>query len=152
MGDFVIRNRLRSLRENACKDQAYIATKIGVARNTYTEYETGATPPPVKALCKIALLYNVSLEYLIGRTINKIPYGVMREYNKDTLRRNVKIIRNNLNFTKEELAKIITCHTRTISRYETGDSNVPLDYIIKLADISHIPIDYIVGIVVSKED
>lgn len=48
--------------------QEYVANLIGVARPTYTAYENGTKEPPLDTLDKIADLFNVSIDYLHGRT------------------------------------------------------------------------------------
>ncbi|MMZ57947.1 HTH-type transcriptional regulator Xre [compost metagenome] len=70
--------RLKHLREKQkVKDskwtQGYVADLIGVARPTYTAYENGTKQPPLETVDKIANLFNVSSDYLIGRTNNSAP-------------------------------------------------------------------------------
>ena len=53
--------------------QGYVAEIIGVARSTYTAYENGTKQPPVETINKIADLFNVSTDYLQGRTNDSTP-------------------------------------------------------------------------------
>lgn len=67
--------RLKYVREKEkTKDskwtQGYVADLIGVARSTYTAYENGTKQPPLETVDKIANLFKVSADYLIGRTDN----------------------------------------------------------------------------------
>lgn len=48
--------------------QEYVANLIGVARPTYTAYENGTKEPPIDTINKIADTFNVSIDYLQGRT------------------------------------------------------------------------------------
>lgn len=71
-------SRLKSLRESKkSKDQKwtqeYVADLIGVARPTYTAYENGTKQPPLETLTKIADLFDVNVDYLLGRTDNQKP-------------------------------------------------------------------------------
>ncbi|ATB52696.1 transcriptional regulator [Caldibacillus phage CBP1] len=48
--------------------QEYVAKKIGVARVTYTGYENGTKLPPIDTVNKIAELFGVNTDYLMGRS------------------------------------------------------------------------------------
>ncbi|SFF88900.1 DNA-binding transcriptional regulator, XRE-family HTH domain [Halobacillus alkaliphilus] len=54
--------------ENPNWTQDYIARKIGVARTTYTAYERGTKIPTLDTVNKIADLFDVSTDYLLGRS------------------------------------------------------------------------------------
>lgn len=59
--------RLYQLRNKNLKTQLEVAYAIDVARTTYAGYETGQNEPDIKTLIKLADLYGVSLDYLVGR-------------------------------------------------------------------------------------
>ena len=46
---------------------------LHVKQNTYSQYEIGVLNYPVKVLIKLALLYNVSIDYLVGLTDDPAP-------------------------------------------------------------------------------
>lgn len=48
--------------------QRYVAEKIGVARVTYTGYENGTKQPPLDTINKIADFFEVTTDYLLGRS------------------------------------------------------------------------------------
>ncbi|MGO4540343.1 helix-turn-helix domain-containing protein [Paenibacillus sp. 2TAB19] len=48
--------------------QEYVGNLVGVARPTYTSYENGTKEPPRETINKIADTFNVSIDYLEGRT------------------------------------------------------------------------------------
>lgn len=71
MNDFA--RRLKECREKKKSDnsrwtQKYVAEKIGMARTTYTAYENGTKMPPPDTINNIAILLDVSNDYLMGRT------------------------------------------------------------------------------------
>lgn len=47
--------------------------------------------------------------------------------------------------TQSELAKMIGVSQQEISRYEKGEVKVPINYIIDLANICNVSVDYILG-------
>ncbi len=59
--------RLRYLRVLHCYTQAQIAAFLGISRPTYTLYESGKREPTKTSLLKLADLYHVSIDYLMGR-------------------------------------------------------------------------------------
>lgn len=60
--------RLTSLRKEKKLLQADLANKIGIARATYGAYEQGTRQPDFDTLEKIADSFEVSTDYLLGRT------------------------------------------------------------------------------------
>ncbi|MFY0742124.1 helix-turn-helix transcriptional regulator [Solibacillus silvestris] len=60
--------RLTTLRKQKKLLQADLAKKIGIARATYGAYEQGTRQPDFDTLEKIADFFEVSTDYLLGRT------------------------------------------------------------------------------------
>ena len=65
---------IRSLRIDRGLTQKQVAQHLGISQNTYSQYEIGVLNYPVDALLKLADLYEVSVDYLLGRTAVKTPY------------------------------------------------------------------------------
>ena len=65
---------IRSLRIDNGYTQKQIAAYLGISQNTYSQYEIGVLNYPVDVLIKLAELYGVSVDYLLGRTNVKEPY------------------------------------------------------------------------------
>lgn len=93
--------RLRELRTDRNIRQEEIAQHLGITRQAYGKYESDERQPSYNILVKIADYFNVSLDYLLGRTNIKTPYYIIREirngdeseyfdYTMSILRRNVK--------------------------------------------------------------
>ncbi|HEN6000153.1 TPA: helix-turn-helix transcriptional regulator [Streptococcus agalactiae] len=59
--------RLKSLRLKKNLTQAEIANKIGISRPAYTYWEKGEKRPTPDKLTKIAEIYGVSTDYLLGK-------------------------------------------------------------------------------------
>jgi transcriptional regulator with XRE-family HTH domain len=59
--------RLAELRKLHGFTQRYIADYIGLSQPSYLRYETGTAEPSQENLVKIADLFDVSLDYLLGR-------------------------------------------------------------------------------------
>lgn len=66
--------RLKSLRISNNRTQKELAIDLGLTRGTYTHYELGKRQPDYETLSKIAEYYDVSIDYLLGRTDEKASF------------------------------------------------------------------------------
>ncbi len=66
--------RLEDLRIDLDKTQADIAYYLGCQREVYRRYEKGTRQIPVDMLIRLAELYNVSIDYIVGLTNETKPY------------------------------------------------------------------------------
>lgn len=60
--------RLRDMREDKDLKQRELAEILNVSQTTYSRYESGELVIPSAALIKLADFYNVSVDYILGRT------------------------------------------------------------------------------------
>lgn len=60
--------RIRDLREDNDKTQQEIADVLGTSQTMYARYERGANELPIHHLIALADFYNVSTDYILGRT------------------------------------------------------------------------------------
>ena len=65
---------IRHLREDSDMTQAQLAKALNVAQNTYSQYECGVIALTAGVPCALAEYYNVSADYLLGRTHISAPY------------------------------------------------------------------------------
>ena len=65
--------RLYDLREDHDLKQKAVAEYLGIQPNVYRRYEKGIRSVPVEILVKLADLYGVSTDYLLGRTDISTP-------------------------------------------------------------------------------
>lgn len=59
-------DRLKQVREKTGLSQRKAAEEIGIAPQSYWQYETGKYEPDLETLIKIANFFNTSVDYLIG--------------------------------------------------------------------------------------
>lgn len=67
-------SRLENLRTDSDKTQQEIADILNCQREVYRRYEKGVHEIPVWAVIILADYYDVSVDYILGRTNNKSPY------------------------------------------------------------------------------
>lgn len=61
-------DRLREARTNKELTQDEVASRLGVTRSVIARYESNTNDPPSENLRKLAEIYNVSTDWLLGRT------------------------------------------------------------------------------------
>ena len=72
--------RIKLLREINDVSQTKLANDLFIGRSTMSEYENGNKQPPISVLIKIADYFDVSLDYLAGRTDIKISIQKMSNH------------------------------------------------------------------------
>lgn len=63
--------RLRNLREDHDLTQKQVGEILHISQRSYAHYEAGTRDIPIDTLIKLADYYEVSLDYLVGRTLVK---------------------------------------------------------------------------------
>ncbi len=92
--------RIKYLREKNGLTQKDIATRLGVESAAISKYELDMREPNIEALKKLATIFNVSIDYLLGRT----PDVFIDEYDKNVM--DISIIKEKYELTKRKLEKI----------------------------------------------
>jgi len=64
-------HRLRDLREDLDLNQTQVANILNIKQTVYSRYERGFQTIPTEHLLILADYYNVSTDYILGRTNNK---------------------------------------------------------------------------------
>ena len=62
--------RLKELREQRQISQVFLGMELGMSQNTISRYETGRREADYETLVAFADYFNVSVDYLLGRTDN----------------------------------------------------------------------------------
>lgn len=61
-------DRLKKLRAKKRLTQEKVAERVGITRPAYSAYESGKRQPDYQILGKLAALFDVSTDYLLGNT------------------------------------------------------------------------------------
>ena len=72
--------RLKDLREDRDLTQKEIAEYLHIKQNTYSQYENGQRQIPLEMLVSLAQYYGTSIDYIVGLTDNKKPYGITQDF------------------------------------------------------------------------
>lgn len=64
--------RLKTLRENLKLSQEQLGRKVGRSKSVISNYENNIKFPPAEILIEFAIIFNVSLDYLVGIDKNEM--------------------------------------------------------------------------------
>lgn len=66
MGDEMISDRIKSIREEQGMTQAGLASRLGITRSSVNAWEMGISVPSTQYVVGLASVLNVSTDYLLG--------------------------------------------------------------------------------------
>lgn len=75
----------KNLRKSMGFTQDEIANKLKIAKSTVSMYETGKRQPDFKKLIEIANLFNVNMDYLLGRSDISLAFSTNKSGNNSGL-------------------------------------------------------------------
>lgn len=88
--------RLKDLRSQKNLTQKQVAQRVGLAVSAISSYESGARYPSYSTLAKLASIYHVSCDYLIGMSDTRtIDVTGLDDDEIEVISQTVDIIRNN---------------------------------------------------------
>ncbi|MBR2181532.1 MAG: helix-turn-helix transcriptional regulator, partial [Oscillospiraceae bacterium] len=64
----MFRIQLKKLRENKGISQSQLASDLGISQGTVGNWESGIREPSFETISKLAKYFNVSVDYLLGRS------------------------------------------------------------------------------------
>lgn len=73
----ILGQRIKFLRTSYPMTQEMLGKKLGVKKSTIANYESGYSEPENEKMCKIANIFDVSVDYLLGNTDIKNPYNFL---------------------------------------------------------------------------
>ncbi|CDB31493.1 transcriptional regulator [Clostridium sp. CAG:575] len=66
--------RIKDLREDKDMLQKEVADLLNISQTNYSKYELGKINIPINTLKKLALIFDTSIDYLLGLTNERKPY------------------------------------------------------------------------------
>ena len=96
-----MKNNFKQLREDNSITQKEFADKFGLTLRAWQSYEQGVSEPKYEVLCKIADEFNVSTDYLLGRTEIKAMAGTSPAEQLDVTAAEQEIIRRYAEFPED---------------------------------------------------
>lgn len=75
----MLSERIRKLREQKNISQKQLADIMHISQSSISEYESGNQQPPLEMIVKLADFFDVSIDYLLGRTNIAISINRLKE-------------------------------------------------------------------------
>ena len=66
--------RIKDLREDKDMLQKDVAELLNISQTNYSKYELGKINIPINTLKKLGLIFDTSIDYLLGLTNERRPY------------------------------------------------------------------------------
>ena len=141
------RSNLKEVRQDHDITQQEVAAILGVAQNTYSQYENGKIELTAPVLIQLADYYQVSIDYLLGHT----GTGRTGNSNMTIMDTRMRELREDRDLSQAQVAKILNCDQSLYSKYERGQRELPLRFALLLADYYHVSLDYLMCRTTKKE-
>lgn len=92
--------RLRKLRDKYGYTQRDVADQIGIGKSAYRSYENNDRRIPVDVLTRVAALYNISVDELLGNSVRSnasknIIHGDFTDEQFEKIQKYAELVRNN---------------------------------------------------------
>ncbi|MBC9788585.1 helix-turn-helix domain-containing protein [Carnobacterium maltaromaticum] len=97
--------RLKQLRTENKMTQTELGEKLNVTKASISGYENGTRNPDQESLVKIAEIFNVSTDYLLGKDENKKKYYELTDKDEKDISERLQVmiedLENNAHYSKE---------------------------------------------------
>ncbi|KST87996.1 transcriptional regulator Cro/CI family [Lactococcus lactis subsp. lactis] len=136
--------RLKKLRLESGYTQKELATLIGISYQSFQKYENGISKPRLARLEELAIIFNVSVSYLLGETDTRATSTLNKT---SSLSKRIKQLRLETGYTQKELAELIGVSQGSYAKYgtETGHIIPSVDRLLKLAKVFNVTVSYLIG-------
>ena len=127
---------LKYLRTKAGEKQKDIAELLGVSEMTVSRYESGENEPELIKVLKISKHYELTMDELVAVQLQEeLPLYV----------KNIRFLRKRNDFTQSEMAELLGYKGKQgYGAFETGNSAISVENLIKLADYFGVTLDKLV--------
>lgn len=126
--------RIAEQRKKLGLNQEELAGKIGVSRSALSLYEIDRREPDLETVKKIASLFGVTTDYLLGAEEGNTMIG-----------KRINELRKSSGMTQEELGKKLGVIKQTVSSWENDSSEPNHAATIALAKLFGVTTDYLLG-------
>ena len=139
--------RLRECRTELGMSQPKFGEYLGLKPTSYPNYEKYDTFPCIEDLKKIAIVLDISLDYLCGRIDDKKKLTDRFEIEGSIpFNKRLKELRLQSNMTQLQMTEAIGLHAKSdYVDYERGNKKPLFHRLIALADLFDVSLDYLVG-------
>lgn len=144
----IIELRIKALREELGYTQNQLAVLMHVSRSLICLWEQGYANISLKQIIKLASIYKVPLDYLLGIIDNidlKVKYKFISTLDLKYLGIKLKETRKSLGLTQDRFAKKLDTKRSSISYYEIGKMMMSTADLKQICETFGVSSDYLIG-------
>lgn len=143
----IIEERIYTMRIKMHLTQQELANRLGVSRSLINNWENGFSNISLKQLIKLAYLYQVPIDYLLGiiDEIDNYPYQFISNMDLKSIGLRLKEIRKLHRLTQDKFASKIDTKRSSISYYEIGKMMISTADLKQICQTFGVSADYLVG-------
>lgn len=137
--------RFANLREDNDYLQKDVASILKVKEDTYSKWERCINDIPLQKSNQLALLYSVSLDYLLGLSNNNDIKQLSKNINYQKLFNRLKKLRVQHGYSQRQLGNKLGFSQTTYSNYERGFRKITTQKLMLISQFYNVSLDYLVG-------
>ncbi|MBR4908582.1 MAG: helix-turn-helix domain-containing protein [Acidaminococcaceae bacterium] len=138
--------RIRTLREVLGLSQNEFASKINRTSNFIAQIESGRSNISEKTKTAICTTYHINPEWMNNGTGEIFKPGFAPPpFDKAGIPTRIKTVRQKLNMTQDEFAKMIDCSKSQLTSVEVGRVNPSNQWIAKLARLANVNLSWLLS-------
>lgn len=138
-------NRLEELKEEKNLKSKEVASALGIAESTYSEWEHNKIPIPTRRLVELANFYKVNIDFMLKLSNIKVSITNTKELDLKLIGKNLKEIRIELGLSLRELGDKLNTSFSSLASYERGEHLIQSETLINLSKMNNYSIDWILG-------
>lgn len=140
----MLNERLIDIRVDADLKQEEMAEILKTTQSNYSRWENGTELIPLKKLSLLCNYFNVSMDYVIGKTRDEDGNG-KHDINLKIIGSRLQMIRKKNNLTQTDLAEILNTSQSTISAYENGKTIILTAFALEIVEKYSVSLDWLCG-------
>lgn len=144
--------RIAEERKRLGMNQSELAERVGVSQKSISKYELGTRNPSYEVLSKMAKLFDVSIDYLIGNSDNPHPekhrglfFFFFDEDLKDIFTARLNGSMEAAHIEREDILFGTEIEQEHLDKYLAGESEPSLEDLCTLSDLLGVTTDYLLG-------
>ena len=151
-------DRIKELRNSANMTQDEFGQKFGVVKSTISLYESGKSTPNDEIKRKICEYFNVTLDYLDGRSDRKeggngFFFFFFDDSLKDVFTSRLKTVMENKKLAEDTFLELVPIEDKKrLKSYLNGDCEPTLEDLIEISHALDVSIDYLLGQITEQDD
>lgn len=141
-------SRIVSLRREQRLSQQELANKLEISRSALSLYEIEKRQPDIETLLKIANFFDVSTDYLLGKSNSRFPEKDSEWrylYVQNRMGTILHNYREKKNLSETAFADLLGISSELISQIELGIYSPSLDLLRKISEITGYSVNYLMG-------